>query len=213
MNASDFKFTLYDVISYTFCGAISLILFHVVLVFNAITLPDTEFSEFILKLVSLDNAFFFIVVSYFVGKIISALSSIIFEKLILKGILKKFDKLRNISTHISGKLYDFFNQRYSQIFNEAAYNVNDWKILTAYVEENRPASYVTAFTYLAYYGMSRNLMLIFLATSVVLLGSDLILGIIAFIIFLIETYEYSRFLKYFHEQIIYAFLNNKEENK
>jgi hypothetical protein len=209
MNPSDFKFTLYDIISYTFCGAISLILFRVVIEIKDIILPDSDFSKYLLKLISLDDVISFIVVSYFIGKIISALSSIIFEKIILGQLFKKFYKLDKVDSHISGKLFETFRKKFIKLY-QSDYSEKHWRLITTYVEENRSAAYSTAFTFLSYYGMSRNFMLIFLVTLLFLINTHLFIAAFAFVLFLVEIYEYHRFRKYFHQQIIFAFLTDKE---
>ncbi len=211
MNPGNFKFTLYDIVSYTFCGAIALVLFYIAIKLDAITLPDTEFTKYLLKLISLESVISFIVVAYFLGKIISAISSLLIEKIVLGLIFNKLYKPDKIDKYISGDLNSFFNEKFSKLYNNSTYSEDKWRLITTYVEENRPASYATAFIFLSYYGMARNLMLIFLIISILSSGSNFTIGSISLLLFLVETYEYLRFKKHFHQRIIYAFLNNNEK--
>lgn len=214
MNPSDFKFTLYDIVSYTFCGAISLILFQFVVEIRGISFPETDFTKYIFTLISLESVVSFIIVSYFLGKIISAISSLVVEKIFLGWMIKKFYNADKIDGHILGNLSGFFNERFAKLYNNAKYNEKNWRLIITFVEENRPASYSTAFIFLSYYGMSRNLMLIFLVTSIFLMSTHFFLSLVFLIVFFIEIYEYFRFRKYYNKQIIFAFLNNKEgDNK
>jgi hypothetical protein len=109
-----------------------------------------------------------------------------------------------------------FKTHYEQTFN-LPFSEKDIRLCITYVESKMPAVYSTAFVFLSFYGMARNLCLLFLFWIPVqffigygqISRTANIYCSISIILFLIFLYEYIRFQRYFVQEIIYGFMSNK----
>jgi len=118
---------------------------------------------------------------------------------------------------VSPAVYDLFSQRFEKTFGFKP-GSSDFRLCVCYAESGTPRAYQTAFVFLAFYGMARNLTLVFISyalwetTNAIAFPSWRLglWGAVGLAIASVFFYHYLRFLRYFKKQIVAAFLVGSE---
>ncbi len=210
LTINSIKGTIYDLLGYFAPGLAACI--GGLLIFQQANGTQDVFAAMraVVKGLSVFEAFLVIVISYVLGHAIASASSWLIEKKLVEHVkgLKDAVHVENIldSTH-----YEVFCRKYATAF-QAPYGSRDIRRVICYVQAKQPAVYETSMTFLAFYGMARNLSLISGALCIaeeVLIGriceNLLILALLA-VLSLIFLYEYIRFRKYYLDTILSGFL-------
>lgn len=212
MEFKNFKATLYDFFGYFSPGSLLIIIWYIAYKHSkGITNVYYIMKSYAEKLTVIE-VFIFVLSGYILGHAVSSISSFIIEKIILKRI-RLLNKNLCVKNFLDDDLYIEFSKKFNKIFN-INFKESDFRLVICYVEAKQKLIYDTAFVFLSFYGMARNLTLIFISTflleifnAVFYKINGLILFIIGyFIISLIFGYEYYRFFKYFKEEIVDGFL-------
>jgi hypothetical protein len=207
------KTTVYDLLGYIVPGLVTMTLSIVVYIQNY---PIQNISDAITFLSPLFNIYFsmlIICIAYVIGFFMSGIGDLYNDIILVKihSSLKRDSLIR----YLEGELFNRFEQKFKETFKNDFKETHIRKLI-CYVESNKPELYSTAFYYLSFYGMSRSLFVIFslfALTEIVLLILPnpcvlitLILIIVSLLLAWLAHYQYIRFLKYFLEQIVCAFL-------
>lgn len=207
MNWNNLKGTLYDLLGYFAPGIIAIISGC----FVGFRFNEEEYIEIIKNLSALE-VFIVIVLAYILGHAIATLSSWIIEKRLMEknNKLRKFTDTKEI---LGNEHYITLCKKYTRIFN-AQYNRKDIRKIICYVQSKESSVYETAQIFLAFYGMARNLALVFALFSLVEIG--LLLGLCGIgkiyillmylVLCIVFLFEYIRFRKYFTDTILSGFL-------
>lgn len=207
------KTTVYDLIGYIVPGLVTISLS--IVVYTQLN-PIQNMSETIKFLSPLFNIYFsmlVIIISYIIGFLLSGLGDLYYDVLI-----KIFPSLKRgsiIKHRLGGVSFDLFKQKFNQMFN-IEFSEYHIRILICYVENEKPNLYSTAFYYLSFYGMSRTLFIILALFALVEIAMLILVNpcmiltlafiIVSLLLAALSHYQYIRFVKYFLEQIVYAFL-------
>jgi hypothetical protein len=151
------------------------------------------------------------ILAYLIGHLLSTVSSLIIEGMILK--IPLFKKFKDDKEILGPKMHGIFSEKFQKTFGFDS-DPAQFGVCICHVESKQPAIYSTALIFLSFYGMARNLTLIFILYSIWELLNwlgfknsqsfgyflvSLTLGVIAF-------YHYLRFLKYFKQRILTGFV-------
>lgn len=209
---SSIKASVYDFFGYFIPG----LLFSLVLSLECY-LNKAWTIEQITTVVKDSNALFaglLIIFAYFIGHIMNAFSSLLYEKV----FTNKRNRLENIMDPFSRKKLDeIFQEEYNQDFSES-----NSRLLVCCAEESMPKAYSTALVFLTIYGMTRSASFVFLAAAVFRLAW--MVGSVSFQYWYIELayivlavilyYQYARFVRYYNRHIVSCFIlahSKKEE--
>lgn len=153
MKISEIKATFYDLVSYLLSG---LLFAFLLLVFLSHIMEGINLDLLIKG--SAVNVTLALFASYLLGHALATVSSLIIEKWLLVGKIKKNSITQRI---LSESLYDSFQDKYLSNF-KCKYQEKDFRLLICFVEAHQPNVYSTAFIFLSIYGMCRNVAFIFL---------------------------------------------------
>lgn len=225
MDKLGIKATLYDLIGYFIPGL--LILFIAAGVLNQFGVFCLKYDKGIQFLICEKDKVFTIhwsvwvlatILSYFLGHLISSLSSLSYERLLIKNIpfLRRGHELSSLMSKGSSEI---FKKGYSRLF-KAEYTEKDFRNCICHVEHFRPVNHSTAFVFLSFYGMARNFSFAFFISFLLELSASLYLHsfkpLLISLIFLILTGvmfdEYYRFVRYFKNHIYSAFIGSMNDN-
>lgn len=207
------KGTIYDIFGYLLPGLLFLFLLRIA--YNHFY-DRVGFSFIILEIKKISGTLTVILVLailYCTGHAVSSASSFIIEGLIVKKV-SFFKKRLNARNLLSKELYNNLEQKYKRLYNVEFDDNKDFTVITCFVEQNFPAIYSTAFVFLSFYGMARNLafsitiFLLFEIVNYIVLCNKIILIVImvSFIFMITFYYEYYRFMKYHKIKILNGFL-------
>lgn len=242
----DIPFTLYDFFGYllpglTF-GALSFLSFDLPKMFGYTsdmllgTKPTTP-SLLLFAIIKLfDKSPFFIsvlaiVISYVLGHIISSLSSLLFERFIVRGLIsypadnmfqlrrRTHPFFRNYRRSYTEEFIQRFRQEFESQFRISLSDAHDvfW-ITFEFVAHNTPSVFARSMYFLNLYGFSRNLSMAFLASAVFLLSYEvthsltiswLLIGIYTVIAFTL-FWNYLKLLRRLNDEVFrgfYAFVS------
>jgi hypothetical protein len=202
MDKLNIKATLYDIIGYIIPGLFFIL--GIVIISNSKSISDQYKLILMQSTASPSVAFVMIAlcVSYFLGIIISTLSSLIFESSTLINWLKKLSKVDN-------SIYD----NSCKILFSKPYDDCDKRAIIAYCQINFPIIYDTAFVFLGIYGFARNMSLIILVFAI----ANIFVHGIAFyyetmlllLTSILSFFTYIRFSIYFDRQVNSSLLIKK----
>lgn len=153
----DLKATMYDIFGYLFPGIIFLywILYELETRFS-INLKNIDmkiFSE------TQDEKIMFFIMAYFAGHFISTIAEIILETIVYDIFIRKIEIL-TFKVKLSDKIIKKIEEKYEREF-ESKFNIRkNLRYLIVYVEENYQNIYSTAFVFLTFLGLGRNMALI-----------------------------------------------------
>lgn len=198
------KGTLYDLLGYFAPGLIALtgVTF---IVLRAKNIADPwSLVVSVVKDLTAEEVFVLIVFAYILGHAIASVSSWSIEKNLIK---KKID----VKQIVGESHYVHICEKFDKLFSAQYGSKSDRKVI-CYVQAKQPAIYETALVFLSFYGMARNLTLVFgffaLAEIFFIhfnIGSITVL-VIQTVLCLVFLYEYFRFRKYFIDTIFSGFL-------
>ncbi len=209
---------MYDFLAYFLSGALFALALFIATTHYAGESPDTNAILVWMKGINTTAVLLLILLLYCLGHVIATLSSFFIEHLLGSKLLNKLhtDPIDAVSQNTAASFLEKFKTTFGFDFNK-----EDFRLVESYTQENTPAGYSTAFTFLCVYGMARNLSLIFLlfalceliisivfksVESLGFAGTYLFVGVVFFI-------HYVRFNKHFLNQIISSFLvSNKNVN-
>jgi hypothetical protein len=211
MKGLDIKATIYDIFGYLIPGTLLIVIVYYSYKHTLGINPNNDL-EIYLKGLDTKSLIFFIFISYCIGHTISALSSLVVEKLIVFKA-KKISSNLDVQTLLSSSLYSRLCIKFKELYNTDFTN-KDFRLLICFNESKQPNIYSTAFTFLAFYGMARSLVFI---SSIGLiwelynsfLGNfrSSLLFVFTYLFFVsVFYYQYYRFLRYYREQICMGFL-------
>lgn len=209
MEKLGIKATFYDFFGYLFPGMFIILFFRIEYVRQEF---DKEWSTIFNDMKDLNVYTFLILlgVAYILGHLISTISSLLIEKLLVDkwGISKKSVTIKEI---IPDDAYNKLEQKINEKINSVHVEENI-RLLICYVESKCSSVYSTAFVFLSFYGMARNLSFIFFGIFLyqqLLIFSTKTFNItsLLFLIFGIVFFnEYTRFRKYFLTHIVNGFI-------
>jgi hypothetical protein len=163
---------------------------------------------------------FIIFVLYVTGHIVSTLSSLVIEKLAIMKLGWGKNAIL-VKGAISTEFYGTFTQKFEERFH-FKFDDDEFRACIAFVQTNRPSVYTTAFVFLTFYGMARNILL----SVIIVLPWEIINGIVSFSGFqmgyigillaggTVFCLEYVKFIQCFKKEIVSGFMVEKEkENK
>jgi hypothetical protein len=218
MEMIGIKTTIYDFFSYFISGIIlnNCIILAIYFTNHELIIPFGDiYGE---KLLSLIPNWFLILtivlLTYVLGIILSTLSSIIIEKIIMRiSFLNKFLIKKNV---VSEDLYNLINKK---VKNDFGIDFNDkiFRLIITSVEKYSVNAYNTAFVFLTIYGMNRNLSMIFFFVGIVTLiinimqSSNILFALILIVLSILTFVGYIRFYRYFISQILSAYINTNQE--
>jgi hypothetical protein len=209
MKGLEIKTTLYDIFGYLLPGGSALLL--ILMETYRISGIDSPLRYSLEKIGGLNFAqgIFLLGLSYIVGHGLSTLSRLILEDWFLEKCLAKHITDDNT---LGTAVFKQFEERFKETF-KYAYDKKSFRAVLAFVEERRIAIHGTAFIFLAFYGMARNLSMVALIGTIWYIGACFIFGIgmvplagVTFSAAIIFYYEYFRFHRYFHQHIMMGFL-------
>jgi len=213
MESIGIKTSIYDLLSYFISGVVfnNCIILAVYFTRYELTIPFKEiYGEELLSLIpNWFSILTLILITYVFGIILSTLSSIIIEKMLMKvPFLKKCIVMENI---ISKDLYNLICKKTKNDF-DIDFNENI-RLLITFVEKYSANSYNTAFVFLTLYGMNRNFCMIFFPIGVIILiiniiqNSNVLFAMILIIFSILTFIGYIRFYRYFISQISSAYIS------
>ncbi|KNY27682.1 hypothetical protein [Pseudobacteroides cellulosolvens] len=218
MKISDIKATLYDIFGYLIPGI--LFIFFSYVSFNHFkgTFDNTKILKNVYSYMEIKNIIVISVFAYFIGHVLSTLSSLIVEK----SIFLKFSFLSRglkSKSQFSNNMFENFKRKYSEVFN-LQYDDRDFRSVICYVESREPLIYSTAFVFLSFYGMARCIAFIlssfFICELIITFKyfsfAELYYCIGILLLALVFYYEYYRFFRYFKQEIIMGFVLPKQHN-
>lgn len=201
---SSIKASVYDFFGYFIPGLV----FSIVLSLECYLNKAWTIGQ-ITTVVKDSNALFvgiLIIFAYFVGHVMNAFSSLMYEKV----FLNKRNKLENIMDPFSSKkVGEIFKNEYKH-----AFSASNARLLVCCAEENTPNAYSTALVFLTMYGMARSASFVFLAAAAFrfawMVGSasfqywyiELAYIVLAVVLY----YQYARFVRYFNRHIVSCFI-------
>ena len=216
MKDLDFKATLYDILGYIIPGIITIFLSWN-LYLNLI--GENDLIKSINNSYSKNNNIITMLIisiaGYYIGHLISTLSSIFIEKYIVYNKWIKYFSVRLsikkiLSSKMEEKVVNTFNEKYGSIYEDS----KDFRTIICFVEKNYQNIYSTAFVFLSFYGMARNVSFIFLNFSIAELIIAVVLkqrfsfeySLLFIFVSLVFFYEYLKYLKYFKQHILNGFI-------
>jgi len=216
MNTSGIKISIYDFFSYFISGVMFIICIILSIYFtnNNLKIPFREIlgDELLLIIPNWYLIIFVVITTYVFGIIISTLSSIIIENLIMKiPFLKNINSMNNI---ISEKLFILVCKKAKKDF-DIDFSEKYLRLIITYIEKHSINAYNTALVFLTIYGMNRNLCIIFFPIGIITLIINIIQQdnvLFAFVLIglsVLTFIGYIRFMKYFISQILSAYLTNE----
>ena len=189
MDKLGIKATIYDILGYITPGLLLIIIVYM-FIYNL------DLSWIIsLKFISFSTPFYILIliISYVSGHIISSLSSYIFENCLVK-------KLTNIFIKRDNKLLD----EKCIVLVGKEYEKCDKQLITSYCQIKYPSIYDTSFAFLTFYGLSRNISIVFIILDMFVIdkyGFFTIQNIVVFLLLILLIRNYYRFKKYYNEKI------------
>lgn len=215
MESFNIKATIYDFFAYFMSGIICSICIILAIYFAGFQISpsfkDIFIVEFSFMFPKLFLLLIFILINYILGLLLSTLSSLVVENLLIKKI-RFLSKHFNINNIVSENTYNIFMQNFTKEFN-ATFNKSDIRLLTTLIENKAVNSYGTAFVFLTIYGTYRNICVVFFTIGVIIiimsafLCTCIIFGIILILFSIISFIGYIRFYRYFISQIISTYVN------
>ena len=206
--------SLYDLFSYILSGFLSVLIWYC----RDILDIRTIINQLFIRLDFIPLLIVSITICYLVGQVISILSSLIIEK----WVCSKSEHYKNRWTleNILGIPFAIELQSKFKRLVHVDYNSKcNFRYLICYVQENCPNVYSTAFIFLSFYGMARNIALI--GVFEVIIQIAIIIEdfkCMTFLLFLCEAVltviffiGYIKFRTYFTSQIYHGFMLEKNE--
>jgi hypothetical protein len=226
MDKLGIKTTFYDIFGYLIPGIISLTM----LAISYCQLFSYDFKRVFAHIssISFPVAVLLLIFAYCAGHLISSLSSYIVERKLLQfyfkiptiRLLPKIEIIRPNSTFpfLTAQTASLLDTKCKTIFGS---NIKDieFRLCITHVESNAPEIYSTAFVFLSFYGMARNMALLFIIWAMFeilcykVTASHLAASLsgISLVFSIIFSYEYIRFYKYFIQEIIGGFITSKAQ--
>jgi len=206
MNNLTIKTTIYDIFGYLMPGLLFICLVYISYLHSK---GITDICPIIMQQVKdIDIKLFIIIflLSYIIGHATSTLSSLVVENLILLKL--KIAKLDSNNV-LPFDLREIFKNKFKILFN-VNYDDKKFRAVICYVESTQPSLYSTAFIFLSFYGMARNIAFVFTINFIIELINLSVVNtfpfIATYILFSIAFYhEYYRFFIYFKEHILFSF--------
>ena len=209
MDKFSIKTSIYDIFGYCIPGIVTLLYIYFIHNFNNLLFSANILSQLQQDFkLSISQWIVIFILSYIIGHLIATLSSLIIEKWLCCRLYKKVSTPKELFDEAT---YNQFNIKHNEIFG-VPYSVKNSRMTFAYINEYYPNSYSTAFTFQTFYGMARNLCLIFIAIGLLFLFASIFcafsicLTLLHFVIAGIFFYEYYRFVKYYNLQLMSTFL-------
>jgi len=153
----DLKATMYDIFGYLFPGIIFLYL----ILYELETRFSINLKNIDMKIFSETQAekIIFFIMAYFAGHFISTIAEIILETIVYDIFIRKIEIL-TFKVKLSDKIVKKIEKKYEREF-KSKFNIRkNLRYLIVYVEENYPNIYSTAFVFLTFLGLGRNMALI-----------------------------------------------------
>jgi hypothetical protein len=202
-------FTLYDVFSYALPGFLTVCM----LFFHDFWNVGSSIAQFYMQTDLLPFMIIALIVSYLIGQILSVISSLIIEK----GICSKSKYYRDtwsFENILGDQLAKEAHNKFKQIVNVDYLPKQNLRYIICYVQENFPNVYSTAFIFLTFYGMARNIVLVGMLELIIQAVSmfntykpqKLLLFFCELVIILILFNGYVKFRTYFTSQIYHGFM-------
>jgi hypothetical protein len=192
MDKFGIKGTLYDLIGYILPGLILMIGINQIFSFEKISLENLLNIK-----MTLPSVFILVALLYILGHVISSLSSVIFENYYIAMVSAKIYKFD--STKYDERAIHLFGAPYSKCS----------RIPIAFCQLKHPVIYETAFVFLSFYGMARNLatsMLIIFICWHIKFHLISVWSILGLVIISLLIHQYFRFKLYFDKQIATSLL-------
>jgi hypothetical protein len=149
-------------------------------------------------------------VTYIFGIIISNISSLLIEKIIVKNI-HFLDNFVSIGTILSENTFRLFNDKVTRELG-IVFCEKDIRLIITKVENHTIHSYNTVFVFLTIYGTNRNLCCIFLLVGLIsfivniIRHCNIVFPIVLIILSIISLFGYIRFYRYFISHLVSAYL-------
>lgn len=209
----EIKTTIYDVFGYLMAGVVGGISF--VVAYGHSVGQGWSYAISVLKSLSTTEVALLLVLAYLLGHLISAISSLVIDKPVHR--LSLFRNYQALEAITSRDAYQSLSARFEGIFGFPL-GSSDFRLCVCYAEATAPVVYQTAFVFLAFYGMARHVtfvLMLYAAWEAVnwLLSGSCIFALyagVALVGALAFFYHYLRFLKYFKQHIVGAFLVGSE---
>jgi hypothetical protein len=206
------KTTLYDFMVYLLQGGVILFVGYLCYLHSKGN-PDVMATlNEVMKESNLSLKFLFAFLSYLTGHLLSTLSCLLVEKLVFRKVTKLKSQM-DCSNILSSSLYEQLCKKFKLVF-DSNYEDDNFYACVCFNEFKRPQIYSTAFYFMVYYGMARNLsMTFFLAflwetvNAIFVSGTDALPFLFTYIVVsFIFTYEYYRFYRSFKKHIALGFI-------
>jgi hypothetical protein len=210
----DIKATIYDILGYLTVGVVAGTLW--LLAYEHSMGRDWTYARMALKETTATEIFVLLLLAYLLGHAIGSVSSFLIEKPVEKlGFLRVYHAPDSI---VSQCQYTALTTKFMDVFG-FAFARAEFPLCICYAESAAPNVYETAFVFLSFYGMARNITLVFISYGVWELANAIARSswslapwaAAGFAIAAIFFYHYLRFLRYFRQRIVGAFLVGSEE--
>lgn len=217
MSINNIKGTLYDLLGYFAPGFIGLAGGYIITL-EANNVPDlyAEITETIGN-ISAFEVFILIIAAYILGHAVASFSSWLIEKILIEKI-KRLKQAVAVNHILGDADYNVFCKKYKYIFG-VDYSDKSLRKVICFVQAKQPLVYDTALVFLSFYGMARNLSLVFGVFSLIearacFLGQGVFCVLaLLLLLFVVFFYEYIRFRKYFLDTILSAFFIPEKETQ
>ena len=163
---------------------------------------------------SWDMALMFILISYVTGVIISTVSFYLIEKCIFN--VPYIKKLTSTHRALSENAHKIFLAKVQKDYSMAFTYPKDMRLIITHVENKAKESYATGYIFMALYGHSRNMCVVFLLmgiSSIMCYSSvhcsmiyNLTYGWSLILLSIVSCAGYIKFTNYFNAQILCAYL-------
>lgn len=199
----DLRATIYDIFGYLMPGM--LLLYYII--FKFVDRKTIAEIKGIGINIELEKIVIFLVLSYFFGHAISIMAEFLIEKNLYYKL--RFNPEKTLPIHV----YDSFKKKFKEIFGcdlSRKLEEKDMRYLVAYIEKNEENIYSTAFVFLTFYGLGRNLVLI---SFIVLVTSccNVYLLLISAIAITVFFLQFIIFRNYFEHHIFSGFIIETKE--
>lgn len=225
------KYDFFGILLPSIVLLISIILILPYELYSGLSLYLDNFAEFKL-LITVILSVGIIFLCYIIGLLISAISSWVIEKKIIKKLLKYpsfnlFNKttskwFKSYKTSYSQNFINKFNEKFNNYFGSGFEDEEDrFRLCFEVVKEHCPTSFGRLKTFISLYGLHRNLSITFLLIMVLYIIKacyeySLMFTVIIIISLLISYFNFVNFLKFFRiyaDEIFRAFYVYQIENK
>ena len=152
-----------------------------------------------------------LVVAYILGHAMSTMSYLLIDRPVHNWAL--FTRYRAIEEIVSPEAHALYVEKFTARFGFRPSD-GDFPLSGCYVQSEASSAYQTAFVFLAFYGMARNITCVFLPYGLWEIINSVVTRSLPFLVSAVTAlalacvffYHYLRFLKYYKQQIISAFL-------